>query len=131
MRTASIVARAVLVAAFLLAAALKARDPKGTATAATGLGVSPALAGPVARGLPIAEAGTALLLAFWPLAGVVAAATLLCIFSALMIIQLRQGRAPQCQCFGALSTRPIGPNDVVRNAALLLLCGVTALAAAA
>lgn len=57
----------------------------------------------------------------------VVAGALLVAFTVLLAMRLLQGRRPPCACFGAWSTRPIGPVDLVRNAALVAL----ALAAAA
>ncbi len=49
------------------------------------------------------------------------AALLLVAFTALLVVRLRQGRRPPCACFGALSTKPIGWGNVVRNAGFLVL----------
>jgi len=57
----------------------------------------------------------------------VAAVVLLVAFSALIAVRLAQGRRPPCACFGAWSTKPLGPGDLVRNAALIGLGVVAAL----
>mgnify|MGYP001813362816 FL=1 len=51
----------------------------------------------------------------------VAAVALLVAFSALITLRLAQGKRPPCACFGAWSTKPLGPGDLVRNAALIVL----------
>ena len=55
-----------------------------------------------------------------------AAAGLVIVFTALIVVRLRQGRRPPCACFGAWSARPIGPGNVVRNAILVALALVAA-----
>jgi hypothetical protein len=50
----------------------------------------------------------------------------LLLFSALIAKRLSEGRRPPCACFGAWSAKPIGPEHLARNAALLVL-GVLAL----
>ena len=50
----------------------------------------------------------------------IAVVTLL-IFSALVIAQLARGKHPPCACFGAWSPKPVGPQTLVRNAALIAL----------
>jgi thiol-disulfide isomerase/thioredoxin len=47
-----------------------------------------------------------------------AALVLLTIFTGAIAEQLRLGRRPSCSCFGAVSSAPIGPWTLVRNAAV-------------
>ncbi len=54
-----------------------------------------------------------------------AAVALLVTFTALIVVRLAQGRHPPCACFGALSSRPLGPGHLLRNA-LLIALAVTA-----
>ena len=56
-----------------------------------------------------------------------AVATLV-VFSGMVALQLSRGRHPPCACFGAWSPRPIGARTLVRNAALIALALVAALA---
>ena len=49
------------------------------------------------------------------------AAVLLVAFTVLLVVRLPQGRRPPCACFGALTTKPIGWGNVVRNAIFLAL----------
>jgi hypothetical protein len=61
---------------------------------------------------------------FTPLATVI----LLVAFSALLVGNLAAGRRPPCACFGARSTRPIGPLTLLRNVGLLALAVLAAVA---
>lgn len=56
------------------------------------------------------------------------AAVLLTAFTAVIVRLLLDGRRPPCACFGALSRQPIGWGSVVRNAVLIGLAVVAALA---
>ncbi|MEM1333874.1 MAG: MauE/DoxX family redox-associated membrane protein [Actinomycetota bacterium] len=57
---------------------------------------------------------------------VVAIATLV-VFTALLGARLRDGVRPPCACFGAWSTRPLGPGHLLRNGILLALAVVSSL----
>ena len=121
------VASLVVAVVFAVAALAKARSVATTQTAAVDLGVPSALAGPVARMLPFVEGLAAVLLvgglASRPVGrvGGAVALALLFAFSVAIARTLRAGRAPVCQCFGAMSARPIGPDALVRNVALSVL----------
>lgn len=56
----------------------------------------------------------------------IAATMMLVVFTALIVMQLAQGRRPPCACFGAWSAKPLGAGHVARNTALIAL-GVVAL----
>jgi uncharacterized membrane protein YphA (DoxX/SURF4 family) len=56
------------------------------------------------------------------------AAGLIAVFTVLVGVRLAQGRRPPCACFGRLSNRSIGPGTLVRNAALIGLAVVAAVA---
>lgn len=56
-----------------------------------------------------------------------AALVLLAAFTIAIVVRLRQGRHPQCACFGAWSSRPLGWGHVVRNLALMVVAVVAAL----
>lgn len=49
-------------------------------------------------------------------------------FTILIVVRLAQGRHPPCACFGAWSAKPLGWGHVGRNAGLMLLAVVAALA---
>jgi hypothetical protein len=50
---------------------------------------------------------------------------LLTVFTFLIVRQLRLGHRPVCACFGAWSSRPLGPEHVVRNVILMALALLT------
>jgi uncharacterized membrane protein YphA (DoxX/SURF4 family) len=52
---------------------------------------------------------------------------MLTVFTAMIAVQLRQGRHPPCACFGAWSAKPIGGGHVARNLALIAFAVVAAL----
>ena len=53
------------------------------------------------------------------------ALVLLAVFSFLIVRQLWLGHRPVCACFGAWSSRPLGPEHVVRNVILMALALLT------
>ncbi|MCB0999553.1 MAG: DoxX family membrane protein [Acidimicrobiales bacterium] len=57
----------------------------------------------------------------WP---ALAAFATLAGFTAAIVVQLRRGRHPQCACFGAWSTAPLGVGHVWRNLAFLAIAAV-------
>ena len=48
-------------------------------------------------------------------------------FTLAIVVQLRRGRHPQCACFGAWSTAPLGVRHVVRNVGFVALAVLAAL----
>jgi uncharacterized membrane protein YphA (DoxX/SURF4 family) len=52
------------------------------------------------------------------------AIALLASFTALLAWRLAQGIRPPCACFGRLSSRPVGPATLARNAVLIALAVV-------
>ncbi|MCX6519311.1 MAG: DoxX family membrane protein [Actinobacteria bacterium] len=61
-----------------------------------------------------------------PWAAIAALVTLIG-FTAAIVVQLRRGRHPQCACFGAWSTAPLGGRHVARNAGFAALAVLAAL----
>lgn len=118
---------AVAVAAVLLVAGVsKLAQPAQWRSQASGLGVRAV----VAAAVPFVELTLgALLLVQWQRAVVAwGAVALFVAFTALLVLRLAQGLRPPCACFGSLSSKPIGPGHVVRNAAFIALAMVAALA---
>jgi thiol-disulfide isomerase/thioredoxin len=114
---ALLVDRLVLAGIFATAGAAKLIDRPATRTAFEGFGIPGRLAGPLAVAIPVAELGVALALlptttAWW--AGI-AALLLLGVFSAGIVINLRAGRAPDCNCFGQVHAEPVSTLTLVRN----------------
>lgn len=75
---------------------------------------------PVAWAVPLLELAAAglLLVPASARVGAAAALALLALFTATVAAALRRGDQPDCGCFGAASRAPIGPETLVRNAAL-------------
>jgi hypothetical protein len=88
---------------------------------------APAFAVPVVPWLEVAL-GALLVSGVYRTVVALAAAALLTVFTVLLVVRLVQGRRPPCACFGALSTRPVGPGSVVRNVVLIALALIAAFA---
>jgi uncharacterized membrane protein YphA (DoxX/SURF4 family) len=88
------------------------------------LGVTPA----IARLVPWVEVGLGACLVADLGRRVVAllAVALLAAFTSLLAWRIAQGIRPPCACFGRLSTRPVGPATLARNALLIALAIVAA-----
>ena len=120
MTTLVLLGRLLLAAVFALAAVMKLADRAGTRTAVREFGVPKSLGGSVATLLPIAELAVAVALlvpqsARW---GALGAVALLAAFIAVMARSMARGEAPDCHCFGALASEPVGWRTLVRNLAL-------------
>jgi uncharacterized membrane protein YphA (DoxX/SURF4 family) len=118
------VASVLLGLAFLVAGASKIAAGPGWPEQARGLG-APAVVIPVVPWVEIVL-GALLVTQIARRAAALAACVLLVVFTGLLVVRLAQGRRPPCACFGAWSSRPIGPGHLARNAALAAL-GVIAL----
>lgn len=116
---------AVLVAGVLLVAGVsKLAQPAQWRSQSQGLGAPL----PVAMVMPYVELGLGALLLVQFQRHVVAwlAVALFASFTGLLALRLAQGRRPPCACFGSLSSKPIGPGHLVRNA---IFIGLALLAA--
>lgn len=118
--------RLALAGVFAVAAAGKLADRRGTREAVAGFGAPPALVGPIAVALPIAElaVAAALLVPATAWAGAVGAIVLLAIFSVAITANLARGRRPDCHCFGQVRSQPVGAQTLARNGALALGAGL-------
>jgi peroxiredoxin len=118
-----LIARAVLVIVFAVAAVTKARDPDGTRAAAEAFGAPAGLARPLARMLPVLELLTAILLVpgATALTGAILATLLLAAFTIAIAVALARGKHPACNCFGQTSAAPIGLRTLARNGGLMVL----------
>ena len=117
MDTVLLLARLFLAGVFALSGVTKLADPEGSRRAVAGFGVPDryAMAGGIA--LPVAELAIALLLlpvatAWW---GALGALLLLLGFIAGIVYNLRQGKTPDCHCFGKIHSEPIGAATLVRD----------------
>ncbi|MGD9587842.1 MAG: MauE/DoxX family redox-associated membrane protein [Pyrinomonadaceae bacterium] len=117
--------RLVLFAVFAISAITKFLDRPGTEKAVREFGVPEKLAKPITFLLPAAELAIAVSLLFVASfrVGAVAGTALLVAFIAAMAWQIRQGRAPDCHCFGQLHSEPVGPTSVIRNVILAVAAG--------
>ncbi len=119
-RSSVAVAAAVVVGGVLLVAAVsKLARPQLWRTQSAGLGVP----WTVAVLVPFVELSLGALLLVQLQRQVVAwaAAVLFVAFSALLARRLAQGQHPPCACFGSLSSKPIGPGQLARNALFVAL----------
>ena len=131
METVLFILRIFLAVVFGLAAVGKFLDPEGSKKAVAGFGVPSAIAPAIAFLLPIIELAIALALLFVSVSwfGSLMAVILLGAFILGMISQMAKGNAPDCHCFGAIHSEPVGPSSIVRNvvfaaaAAVLVLAG--------
>src|SRR6188768_2692629 len=120
MDTLLLLARLVLSGVFVLSAVTKLADTAGSRRAMVGFGVPERFAAAAGVTLPLAELAIAVLLiptatAWW---GALGALLLLLGFIAGIAYNLRQGRTPDCHCFGQLHSAPIGPPTLVRDGLL-------------
>jgi Methylamine utilisation protein MauE/AhpC/TSA family len=83
---------------------------------------------PVAVALPLVEIAVAVALVPVASAQVSAwvALGLLAVFSIAIAVALARGEHPECNCFGAVSARPVGPVTLTRNGVLLALAACVA-----
>lgn len=121
----------VLAGAFGLSTWGKLSDGPATRKALVDFGIGIRWVPAVAIGLPAIEGAVAAgLLLPWT-AGVAGAgaALLLAAFTAAIVRLLARGEHPNCSCFGAASSAPIGPATLVRNGLLLALAALVVLGA--
>jgi uncharacterized membrane protein YphA (DoxX/SURF4 family) len=119
-RSAMGVVAAVAVACVLLVAAVsKLARPAEWRAQSAGLGVPGALA----LFVPFVELSLGAMLLVQLQRHVVAwfAVALFVAFTALLGLRLSQGRRPPCACFGSISSKPIGPANLARNAVFIAL----------
>jgi uncharacterized membrane protein YphA (DoxX/SURF4 family) len=119
-----VVAALATAVVFLVSGVAKVAAPGEWRSQSAGMGVP----WPVARMVPFVELILgALLLVRWPWPAVAwCAVALLVAFTVLIIVRLGQGQHPPCACFGAWSSKPIGPGHVARNAVFIAVAVVAA-----
>jgi thiol-disulfide isomerase/thioredoxin len=105
---------------FATAGVGKLADLPGSRKALVGFGVPEGPASILGTLLPVAELATALALLLRPSAqwGAAAALVLLAVFVAGIANAMRHGEAPDCHCFGAIHSAPVGKGQIVRNGVL-------------
>ena len=123
MSVGSLLASIALGVAFLVAGGSKLAAGPAWPAQASALG-APAVVVPVLPWVELAV-GAALVLQLGRPFAAIAAIVLLVAFTGLIALRLSQGRRPACACFGAWSAKPIGASHLLRNAALLVLAGLS------
>jgi uncharacterized membrane protein YphA (DoxX/SURF4 family)/peroxiredoxin len=128
MASVELVLRLILAAMFLVAAGGKLADLEASRDTVEAFGLPRRLAALGGTLLPIAEVLTALALlptatARW---GSLAAALLLATFTGGVAYALSQGRTPDCNCFGVVSSEQISNRTIGRNVVLIALAAVSA-----
>jgi len=126
--TLTVLLQVVLSGVLAVAGIGKLRDLPGSRQAVRDFGVAERLATSLGNFLPFVEIAIAALLLFGATATVaaLAAAALFLIFVAAIVVNLRQGRQPDCHCFGQLHSEPAGWTTVIRNVALAAVAIVVA-----
>jgi methylamine dehydrogenase accessory protein MauD len=111
----------VLAGVFAVAAVTKLADLPGSRAAAAEFGVPPRFAPAVGTLLPFAElaVAAALIPAGSARIGAIGALVLLVAFVLAIAHSIRRGEAPDCHCFGQLSSAPVGWRTLVRNGVLV------------
>jgi peroxiredoxin/uncharacterized membrane protein YphA (DoxX/SURF4 family) len=114
------IGRLAIAVLLLWSGAAKLLDLSATREAALALGLPRRIARFVGTFLPVAEISLAVALLVRPvaLAAMVGAAGLFAAFTALVVVNLANGRRPACHCFGAAHSEPIGATTAMRNVAL-------------
>jgi len=115
--------RLFLFGVFVVAGVGKLLDLEGSEKAVKGFGVPDSVAKPVSIFLPVVEIVIGVLLLFvgtsW--IGAVFAFLLLSVFIVGMIVQMAQGNAPDCHCFGQIHSEPVGKASLIRNIGFAIL----------
>lgn len=114
--------RALMAAVFAVAAIAKFAGHRSSRRSLEEFGFRPEVSKVLATVLPIAEMVVAAMLLIPGAAriGSLAAFTLVCGFTTVILYNLILGRRPECNCFGQIHSSRIGSGTLVRNAFLAL-----------
>jgi uncharacterized membrane protein YphA (DoxX/SURF4 family) len=125
----ALIVRVLLAGVLAAAGAAKLRDLPGSRQAMEGFGVPARLAPAAGIALPVVEIAIALLLVAPSLvsAGAVLALCLLLVMTAAITRLLVRGESPECHCFGAMHSQPVGRSTLARSGALAVLAAFVAL----
>jgi len=123
-----LLARLVLAGVLAVAALAKLADRDGARRSMLAFGTPEPLAAPLVGVLVACELAVALVLLFGPSArtGAFGALALFVGLSAVVAVNLARGRAPDCHCFGRLSSAPVGSSTLARNALLATIAAYLA-----
>ncbi len=126
MASVVLVLRVGLAVIFVTAGLAKLADLRSFRQTMRGFGVPGRAADVGATVLPFAELATAVALLPQPSArwGGVAALILFGVFIGGIVNALRNGRRPDCNCFGQLASSRVGPRTLARNAVLAAVAAV-------
>jgi uncharacterized membrane protein YphA (DoxX/SURF4 family)/peroxiredoxin len=126
MGSVELVLRIGLCLIFLTSGAAKLADLKQSRETLVAFGVPEGPAELLGTMLPVTELLVAVALLLTPLArwGAAASVLLLVTFCAGIGYALSQGRSPDCNCFGVVSSEQITGRTLARNAALIVLAAV-------
>ncbi len=115
--------RIFLFAVFALAAIGKLLDLEGAEKSVREFGTPKDLAKTFAVLIPFAELVFAVCLLFTGFSwiGAIGVLLLLVIFTGGMIVQMAQGNAPDCHCFGAIHSEPVSKKSLIRNIIFAIL----------
>ena len=118
-----LITRLLLALVFVTSGIAKLRDIRGSIRAMHEFGMPAPLARLAGTGLPVVEILVAFLLVPPPTVwwGAMGAFLLLLVFSIAISYQLARGRRPECHCFGALDSGPIGGKTLIRNGILSMM----------
>jgi uncharacterized membrane protein YphA (DoxX/SURF4 family) len=128
MDEALLICRLVLAGVFLVAAVAKVLDLPRTREGFESLGVPGAVVPAASILVPLAELAVAITLvpSATATAAAIAALVLLAAFTAFVAVAVARGTEAECNCFGNVSSRPVGAGTLVRNTGLLVLAGFVA-----
>lgn len=115
--------RIFLFAVFAFAAIGKLLDLEGAEKSVREFGTPKDLAKTFAVLIPFAELVFAVCLLFTGFSwiGAIGVLLLLVIFTGGMIVQMAQGNAPDCHCFGAIHSEPVSKKSLIRNLIFAIL----------
>ena len=122
MQGVALAASALLAVVFAVAAAAKFADQPGTRRALADFGMPARSLKLFGWLLPLTELAIAIALLFGSSArwGAVAALALLGAFVVAIARVMARGEAPECHCFGQISSSPVGTRTLIRNALLAI-----------
>ncbi|MGI8849601.1 MAG: MauE/DoxX family redox-associated membrane protein [Pyrinomonadaceae bacterium] len=115
--------RIILFGIFGVAGVGKLLDLEGSEKAVKDFGAPAELAKTLAIALPLAEIVFAVCLLFVETSwlGAIGALILLLTFIGGMLVQMAQGKAPDCHCFGVIHSEPVSKKILIRNIIFAIL----------
>jgi uncharacterized membrane protein YphA (DoxX/SURF4 family)/peroxiredoxin len=122
MQGVALLASILLAMVFATASVAKFADPAGTRQALADFGLPSRSLKALGLLLPLAELSIAAALLFRPSArwAAVGALALLMVFVAAIARAMARGQAPDCHCFGQISSSPVGPRTLIRNGVIAI-----------